>query len=91
MALSVRPVVEAGNAVMCTVISVFGVLILSSGFLGYGFDHHWEALMGSTADPENGAAAARLCYHAAIVYAVLVAFCGCQVRCINYRTILSWY
>jgi ribonuclease kappa len=35
--------------------------------------------MGHTSDPEDGHAAARLCYVAAVVYLGFIAVCGCQV------------
>ena len=40
----------------------------------------FDALMGSTKDPVDGHAVAKTCYSAAMIYAVLIAFCGCQVR-----------
>jgi hypothetical protein len=40
----------------------------------------WPALMGSTSDPKNGAAIGSTCYAAAVIYAAMIAFCGCQVR-----------
>lgn len=35
--------------------------------------------MGKSEDPEDGHAVAKTCYVAAVMYAVLVAFCSCQV------------
>ncbi|CAE6464869.1 unnamed protein product [Rhizoctonia solani] len=75
------------NASMCTVISVFGVAILTGALLnlrnitqmGYGFSHNWPALMGSTHDPENGQTMGSTCYAAAVIYAAMIAFCGCQI------------
>ncbi|KAF8311832.1 hypothetical protein DL93DRAFT_2082758 [Clavulina sp. PMI_390] len=69
--------VEPVPAGMCTGISLFGVVILS--FLGWGFDHNVQALMGSVESPHDGHAVAKLCYSAAIVYAIFVGFCGCQL------------
>ncbi|CAE6464797.1 unnamed protein product [Rhizoctonia solani] len=89
MALS--PFFSVESASMCTVISVFGVAILtdqsrSAEFgwvcnvqMGYGFSHNWPALMGSTNDPENGQAVGSTCYAAAVIYAAMIAFCGCQI------------
>lgn len=36
--------------------------------------------MGSTEDPKNGEAVGSTCYAAAVIYAAMIAFCGCQVR-----------
>ncbi|KDN48036.1 hypothetical protein RSAG8_03052, partial [Rhizoctonia solani AG-8 WAC10335] len=71
------PFFSIENASMCTVISVFGVGILTGE--GYGFSHNWPALMGSTSDPENGQAVGSTCYAAAVIYAAMIAFCGCQI------------
>jgi len=65
------------SAGCCTVLSIFGILILS--VFGYGFTHNWEALMGSEEDPKDGAAVGTTCYIAALIYAAFVAFCGCQL------------
>ncbi|ELU38353.1 hypothetical protein AG1IA_07621 [Rhizoctonia solani AG-1 IA] len=35
--------------------------------------------MGSTNDPENGQAVGSTCYAAAVIYAAMIAFCGCQI------------
>ncbi|CAO1630992.1 unnamed protein product [Sympodiomycopsis kandeliae] len=75
--MSLRPVVPVGLAGCCTVLSIFGVLILS--IIGYGFSHDWEAFMGSRDDPADGQAVATTCYVAALVYAAFILFCGCQL------------
>ncbi|CAO1618938.1 unnamed protein product [Parajaminaea phylloscopi] len=75
--MSLRPMVSPGLAGCCTVLSTFGVLILS--VIGYGFAHDWEAFMGSTKDPKDGAAVATTCYVAALIYAGFILFCGCQL------------
>ncbi|KIO17675.1 hypothetical protein M407DRAFT_246676 [Tulasnella calospora MUT 4182] len=72
-----RPIVSLANAGIYTVISIFGAIILS--VFGYGFAHNWEALMGSTNDPEDGKAVAKVCYLAAVSYVFLGAFCACQL------------
>jgi hypothetical protein len=36
-------------------------------------------MTGSTHDPEDPSAVARVCYISAMVYAAFIAFCGCQV------------
>lgn len=41
--------------------------------------HDWEAFMGSTEDPADGAAVGTTCYVAALVYAAFAVFCGCQI------------
>ncbi|KAN0062406.1 hypothetical protein ACQY0O_005289 [Thecaphora frezii] len=75
--MALRPVVSTPLASCCTVVSLFGVVIL--GIFGYGFAHDWPALMGSTHDPADGQAVATTCYVAALVYAAFVGFCSCQV------------
>ncbi|UZJ52244.1 hypothetical protein CBS101457_001564 [Exobasidium rhododendri] len=75
--MATRPLVPVGLAGCCTVLSIMGILILT--VFGYGFSHNWEALMGSTEDPEDGAAVGRTCYIAALVYGAFVGFCGCQL------------
>jgi len=62
---------------MCTVISLFGALMLV--IFAWAFDHNYEAVMGSTNDPEDGHAVAQTLYVSALVYAALVVFCSCQV------------
>jgi len=61
----------------CTVLSVFGVIILCG--LGNAFYRHAEVLLGHKDDPTNGQKVADMCYTAAIVYGALVVFCGCQL------------
>ncbi|KAE8211251.1 hypothetical protein CF327_g4974 [Tilletia walkeri] len=73
-----RPViVGAGCAGCCTILSLFGVLILA--VFGYGFSNNWEAFCGSTKDVEDCPAVGATCYAAALVYAGFVVFCGCQL------------
>ncbi|SPO44320.1 uncharacterized protein PSANT_02005 [Moesziomyces antarcticus] len=74
---AVRPVVGSGLAGCCTVVSTFGAVILA--IFGYGFQHNWPALMGSTEDPEDGIAVGQTCYVAALIYIAFIAFCGCQL------------
>ncbi|KAH7344042.1 hypothetical protein B0J17DRAFT_625622 [Rhizoctonia solani] len=85
--MRMSPFFSIENASMCTVISVFGVAILTvllnlgdTTQMGYGFSHNWPALMGSTNDPENGQTMGSTCYAAAVIYAAMIAFCGCQTR-----------
>ncbi|KLT45821.1 hypothetical protein CC85DRAFT_226784, partial [Cutaneotrichosporon oleaginosum] len=65
------------SAGCCTVLSFFGVIILS--VFGYFFAHRAEGLTGSKEDPEDPDFVAKICYTSAIVYAVFVVFCGLQV------------
>lgn len=65
------------TASCCTVVSVFGAVILA--IFGYGFQHNWPALMGSTEDPKDGLAVGQTCYIAALIYIAFIAFCGCQL------------
>ncbi|GHJ89454.1 hypothetical protein NliqN6_5856 [Naganishia liquefaciens] len=70
-------VVSAPLAGCCTVLSLFGVVILT-GF-GLAFSYRTEAMTGSTHDPPNPSAVARVCYASAFVYLGFVVFCGCQL------------
>ncbi|CAN6609727.1 V-type proton ATPase subunit f [Trichomonascus vanleenenianus] len=72
-----KPVVGNLSAWFCTVLSVFGVLILS--VLGMLFKSGHEVLMGSINDPEDGAAVANTIFGAVFVYLLFFLFCGCQV------------
>ncbi|GFZ49721.1 hypothetical protein JCM24511_07124 [Saitozyma sp. JCM 24511] len=74
--LAIRPVVSAPLAGCCTILSIFGVVILVA--FGAFYSRHVEALAGSTHDAKDPDAVARVCFYAAIVYAAFVAFCGCQ-------------
>ncbi|CED85572.1 hypothetical protein [Phaffia rhodozyma] len=78
--INIRPVVSAPLAGCCSVLSVFGVIILCAVLpFGWFFDHNVEALMGSTKDPLDGHAVAVTCYTAAIIYVAFIVFCGCQM------------
>ncbi|KAK9369021.1 hypothetical protein V1509DRAFT_620867 [Lipomyces kononenkoae] len=72
-----RPVVSLGYAWCCTVLSLFGIIILCSiaGFFLSGS----EAFLGSTMDPPDGHPVAMNLFGGAIIYAVFLAFCGCQI------------
>ncbi|SAM81138.1 uncharacterized protein UBRO_02763 [Ustilago bromivora] len=74
---AMRPLVGSGLASCCTIVSIFGAVILA--IFGYGFQHNWPALMGSTEDPEDGNAVGTTCYIAALIYIAFIAFCGCQL------------
>ncbi|ODQ74356.1 hypothetical protein LIPSTDRAFT_51333, partial [Lipomyces starkeyi NRRL Y-11557] len=66
-----------GYAWCCTVLSVFGIVILCAiaGFFLSGS----EAFLGSTMDPPAGQPVAANLFGGAIIYAVFLAFCGCQI------------
>ncbi|KAK9377169.1 uncharacterized protein V1513DRAFT_437532 [Lipomyces chichibuensis] len=72
-----RPVVSLGYAWCCTVLSVFGIIILCAiaGFFLSGS----EAFLGSTMDPPAGQPVAANLFGGALIYAVFLAFCGCQI------------
>ncbi|CAR65226.1 uncharacterized protein KLLA0_B10769g [Kluyveromyces lactis] len=72
-----RPVVSPGKAWFCTVLSAFGVVILS--VIGHLFKTNHESFVGSINDPENGPAVAHTIFLAVGVYAVFFVFCGSQV------------
>lgn len=72
-----KPVVSAGKAYCCTILSTFAVVILS--FLGYLFKTGHESMMGSINDPEDGGAVAKTIFNAVLVYVAFFLFCGFQV------------
>ncbi|CCE93904.1 uncharacterized protein TDEL_0H00450 [Torulaspora delbrueckii] len=72
-----KPVVSTGNAWFCTILSAFGVVILS--VIAHLFNTNHESFVGSINDPENGPAVAHTVFLAALVYLVFFAFCGFQV------------
>ncbi|CAI4824948.1 CFA_G0056800.mRNA.1.CDS.1 [Saccharomyces cerevisiae] len=72
-----RPVVSTGKAWCCTVLSAFGVVILS--VIAHLFNTNHESFVGSINDPEDGPAVAHTVYLAALVYLVFFVFCGFQV------------
>lgn len=75
--LNIRPVVSAPLAGCCTIFSIFGIAILVA--FGAFFSHHAFALTGSKNSPEDPDKVAKMCYGAAVVYAIFVAFCGLQM------------
>lgn len=90
-----RPKSADRSAACCTVLSVFGVVILfgeqtavveaASRLLliwtafGALFARHAEALAGYEESPKDPGYVARLCYIAGFVYLGFVGFCGLQV------------
>ncbi|KAF8463644.1 hypothetical protein BDZ91DRAFT_698266 [Kalaharituber pfeilii] len=71
-----KPLVSAGNAWMCTVTSIFAIVILS--VIGSLFRSGHESMMGSINDPEDGKAVANTVFSAVVLYIVMLLFCGCQ-------------
>jgi len=71
-----KPVVQAGQAWSCIVISVFAIIILSVIAALFKSGHH--SMMGSTEDPQNGAAVASTVFGAVIIYAVFLVGCSFQ-------------
>ncbi|EJU06082.1 hypothetical protein DACRYDRAFT_112861 [Dacryopinax primogenitus] len=76
MSFLTQPMFSIPSAGMCTVVSLFGTIVLA--VFAFMFDNNYEAVMGSKKDPEDGHAVARTLYISALVYACLVVFCGCQ-------------
>ncbi|AQZ12014.1 YPR170W-B [Zygosaccharomyces parabailii] len=72
-----RPVVSTGKAWFCTILSAFGVIILTP--IAHLFNTNHESFVGSINDPEDGPAVAHTVYIAALVYLVFFVFCGSQV------------
>ncbi|ODV79183.1 uncharacterized protein CANTADRAFT_52036 [Suhomyces tanzawaensis NRRL Y-17324] len=72
-----KAVVSTGQAYCCTILSAFGVVILS--VIGYLFQTNHETMMGSTEDPEDGEAVAKTVFGAVFVYLAFFVFCGLQV------------
>ncbi|KAG0150052.1 hypothetical protein CROQUDRAFT_652720 [Cronartium quercuum f. sp. fusiforme G11] len=72
------PLVGIGLAGFCTSVSAIGVLFLFA--IGIAFEKHAHVLMGSVDSPEHGTRVARVCFASAIFYAIMLAFCSCQLR-----------
>lgn len=72
-----KPVVSAGPAYCCTVLSAFAIVILSVIGVLFRTNHH--TMMGSINDPEDGAAVASTVFNAVFVYIAFFVFCGFQV------------
>ncbi|EME42823.1 hypothetical protein DOTSEDRAFT_44935 [Dothistroma septosporum NZE10] len=71
-----KPVVSAFNAWTCIVISLFGIIILSTIGGMFATNHH--SLMGSTEDPKDGGKVAGAVFGAVGVYGCFLLFCACQ-------------
>ncbi|SCW04598.1 LAFE_0H17084g1_1 [Lachancea fermentati] len=72
-----KPVVSSGKAWFCTIVSAFGVVILS--VIGHLFKTNHESFVGSITDPEDGPAVAHTVFIAAFVYLLFFLFCGSQI------------
>ncbi|KAG7663099.1 uncharacterized protein J8A68_003371 [[Candida] subhashii] len=72
-----KPVVSTFQAYCCTILSAFGIVILS--IIGFLFKTNSESFMGSINDPEDGAAVASTVFKAVFVYLAFFAFCGLQI------------
>ena len=72
-----KAVVSTGKAYFCTVLSAFGVVILS--VIGFLLKLGHEYMMGSIKDPEDGAAVAGTVFSAVFVYLAFLVFCGLQI------------
>ncbi|RSH81000.1 uncharacterized protein EHS24_008432 [Apiotrichum porosum] len=77
MPLAIRPVVSAPLAACCTVLSIFGVIILAT--FGALYARRAEALVGSIHDTNDPDYTSKICYTAAFVYACFIGFCGLQL------------
>lgn len=75
-----KPVVGQGKAWFCTIISIFGCVILT--VLGHLYNTGHEEFVGhSINDPtiEEGVLIAKTIFTTALVYLGLVIFCGSQI------------
>ena len=72
----VKPVVSAGNAWTCIVLSVFAIVILST--IGALFKSKNHSMMGGEEDPEDGDAVAGAVFGAVFIYIGFFVFCGLQ-------------
>ncbi|KAJ0168479.1 Uncharacterized protein CTA2_5552 [Colletotrichum tanaceti] len=71
-----KPVVSAMQAWQCTVISVFGIVIL--GVLGILFGQNHPELVGGDEDPKDGSAVAGTIFISVLIYIGFFIFCGLQ-------------
>lgn len=75
----VKPVVSAGNAWTCIVLSVFAIIILST--IGALFKSGSQTLLGSDEDPEDGNAVAGAVFGAVFIY--IVCWKSQRVKCVR--------
>ncbi|KAH8602835.1 hypothetical protein B0O99DRAFT_11324 [Bisporella sp. PMI_857] len=71
-----KPVFGVGQAWSCIVMSAFAIVILS--VIGALFKSGHHSMMGSTQDPQDGAAVAATVFGAVAVYAVFLVGCSFQ-------------
>ncbi|KAK6353516.1 hypothetical protein TWF696_005479 [Orbilia brochopaga] len=71
-----KPIISAGNAWSCTVVSFFAVIILS--VIGALFKAEHEVVAGKFTDPDYPQVAAATVFGAVAVYGLFFLFCGCQ-------------
>ncbi|KAJ1653123.1 hypothetical protein IWQ61_006690 [Dispira simplex] len=71
-----KPIVGAGCATCCSVLSAVGIVFLV--ILGAMFSARAPQFTESIKDPDNYDAIANSCYMAAGIYAVFLMFCCCQ-------------
>ncbi|KAH7328718.1 hypothetical protein B0I35DRAFT_404043 [Stachybotrys elegans] len=71
-----KPIVSAGNAWTCTIVSVFAMVILTVIAILFRSGH--EEFVGGTEDPSDGKAVSGTIFTAVIVYAAFFVFCGLQ-------------
>lgn len=72
-----KPVVSAGYAYFCTILSLFAIFML--GIIAILFNMGAEALVGGLPEDASGKDAAGTCIATLIVYVVFFLFCGSQV------------
>ncbi|KAH6689032.1 hypothetical protein F5X68DRAFT_204837 [Plectosphaerella plurivora] len=71
-----KPVVSAGNAWTCTVVSIFAIVILGVLSILFKAEHH--ELVGGNEDPEDPSTVAATLFTAVIVYVGFAVCCGLQ-------------
>ncbi|ORY87892.1 hypothetical protein BCR37DRAFT_375843 [Protomyces lactucae-debilis] len=76
-ALAMKPVVPAGYAYFCTILSFFAIIMLS--VIAALFNYGAAALVDGLPEDVSGQDAASTCIATVIVYVVFFLFCGSQV------------
>ncbi|KEY66162.1 hypothetical protein S7711_05331 [Stachybotrys chartarum IBT 7711] len=71
-----KPVVSAGHAWTCTVVSVFAMVILTVLALVFRSGH--EEFVGGKEDPTDGVAVSNTIFISVLIYAGFFVFCGLQ-------------
>jgi ribonuclease kappa len=70
-------ILQPAQAWFCTVVSAFGVVILSV-LAGLFYNSH-ETMMGSITSPSDGKGVAKTIFGAIVLYIAFFLFCGCQI------------